>query len=287
MNMNATLKVPKRLVSVFRKSKLSRRCAPWSLRPLIYQKYQIEVCVFLNIQSWVFFLSSVCSMWEQNQRWCFSVSPPCFVQTVRCGHVVDAHINNMTTSSQKPEVLDLGFFHVPLTESWSLWGCSVKTFRCIFIEFSSRNQIVLEVTQQFDEIIQTIFKDWECRYDWEGLTDAAGSWGDVKSEGNAWNDAASSWILVSCVFTSTRPLWPRRLICSRAASVYFPLFLFVHELALPLGILGKNTVETQMSLGGDGVGDETEKTAPDDSANMSTEIKLVYYFQRGKKNYET
>lgn len=32
---------------------------------------------------------------------------------------------------------------------------------------------------------------------------------------------------------------------------------------------------------------ETEKTALDDRANMSTEIKLVYYFQRGKKNYET
>lgn len=28
---------------------------------------------------------------------------------------------------------------------------------------------------------------------------------------------------------------------------------------------------------------ETEKTALDHSANMSTEIKLVYYFQRGKK----
>ena len=32
---------------------------------------------------------------------------------------------------------------------------------------------------------------------------------------------------------------------------------------------------------------ETEKTALDHSVNMSTEIKLVYYFQRGKKNYET
>lgn len=33
---------------------------------------------------------------------------------------------------------------------------------------------------------------------------------------------------------------------------------------------------------------ETEKTALDHSANMSTEIKLVYYFQRGgEKNYET
>lgn len=28
---------------------------------------------------------------------------------------------------------------------------------------------------------------------------------------------------------------------------------------------------------------ETEKMALDHSANMSTEIKLVYYFQRGKK----
>lgn len=28
---------------------------------------------------------------------------------------------------------------------------------------------------------------------------------------------------------------------------------------------------------------ETEKTALDHGANMSTEIKLVYYFQRGKK----
>lgn len=28
---------------------------------------------------------------------------------------------------------------------------------------------------------------------------------------------------------------------------------------------------------------DTEKTSLDHSANMSTEIKLVYYFQRGKK----
>lgn len=31
----------------------------------------------------------------------------------------------------------------------------------------------------------------------------------------------------------------------------------------------------------------TEKTALDHRANMSTEIKLVYYFQRGGGNYET
>lgn len=189
--------------SVFSTSKPSRLCAAWSVH--IWCR---NICVrFPPKHSILGVFGAPCVLFE-NKTSAGVFRFPLDAMRWCCWRVV----------FETRSIWSAGSFHTPLNPDHS--GVTAwKLSEVLFTQF----------TQQFGELIQTF-----------SCFNAAGSRGDVKTEGKCLKRRR---FLVNPpgfmrVFTSARPLWPRRLIrppC--AASVYFPFFLFVLE--PPLWTLGK------------------------------------------------